>query len=148
MEIKLFGLKFLLEHLIIIGLLLLIIFSNTVCGCSKVSFSEGFNMIFQNKREGMEPMETTLHTGSEEYAAAKSAHEASGAPLKEIGDINEMEADSVLDDEKLFIFGKTKFLPECCPNSYSTGAGCACMTSKQKKLLYTRGGNRPTNYVF
>jgi hypothetical protein len=42
---------------------------------------------------------------------------------------------------QLFMFANTNFKPECCPNTYSTGAGCACMTMGQYNYLINRGGN-------
>ena len=42
---------------------------------------------------------------------------------------------------EMLLFANTPFKPECCPNTYSTGGGCACMTNSQVNLLNTRGGN-------
>jgi hypothetical protein len=39
------------------------------------------------------------------------------------------------------IFDKTKFSPKCCPNTYSTSEGCACITMPQYNYLKERGGN-------
>ncbi len=46
-----------------------------------------------------------------------------------------------LPEGELFMFANTPFKPECCPNTYSTGSGCACMTSNQYNYLITRGSN-------
>lgn len=46
-----------------------------------------------------------------------------------------------LPEGEMFMFANTNFKPECCPNTYSTGSGCACMTGKQYNYLVTRGGN-------
>lgn len=35
-----------------------------------------------------------------------------------------------------------KFSPKCCPSTYSTDKGCACLTDKTKKLISGRGSNR------
>ena len=35
----------------------------------------------------------------------------------------------------------TKFSPECCPSSYTTGQGCACISDRVKKHIGSRGGN-------
>jgi len=32
--------------------------------------------------------------------------------------------------------------PECCPSAYSGDGGCICMTSEERKIAMTRGGNR------
>jgi hypothetical protein len=42
---------------------------------------------------------------------------------------------------ELLMFANTPFKPECCPNTYSTGSGCACMTVGQYNYLINRGGN-------
>jgi hypothetical protein len=46
-----------------------------------------------------------------------------------------------LPEGELNMFATTKFKPECCPNTYSTGSGCACMTIDQYKYLRNRGSN-------
>jgi hypothetical protein len=46
-----------------------------------------------------------------------------------------------LPEGELFMFANTPFKPECCPNTYSNGSGCACMTSNQYNYLITRGSN-------
>jgi hypothetical protein len=42
---------------------------------------------------------------------------------------------------EMLLFAKTPFKPECCPNTYSTSKGCACMTGSQYNYLIARGGN-------
>ena len=39
------------------------------------------------------------------------------------------------------LFANTPFSPQCCPNVYSNGSGCACMTTKQYNYLQNRGNN-------
>ena len=46
-----------------------------------------------------------------------------------------------LPEDELVMFASTPFKPECCPNTYSTSTGCACMTGQQYNYLVTRGGN-------
>jgi hypothetical protein len=46
-----------------------------------------------------------------------------------------------LPEGELFMFASTPFKPECCPNTYSTSQGCACMTGPQYNWLVQRGGN-------
>jgi len=46
-----------------------------------------------------------------------------------------------LPEGELDMFATTEFKPECCPNSFSTSMGCACMTNQQLKYLNNRGGN-------
>ena len=46
-----------------------------------------------------------------------------------------------LPEGEMLMFANTPFKPECCPNTYSTGNGCACMTPAQYGHLVSRGGN-------
>jgi hypothetical protein len=46
-----------------------------------------------------------------------------------------------LPEGQLLMFANTPFKPECCPNAYSNGSGCACMTTNQYNYLISRGGN-------
>jgi hypothetical protein len=46
-----------------------------------------------------------------------------------------------LREGELDMFATTQFKPECCPNSFSSSEGCACMTNQQLKYLHGRGGN-------
>ena len=46
-----------------------------------------------------------------------------------------------LPEGEMLLFANTPFKPECCPNSFSTSSGCACMTTDQYNYLTLRGGN-------
>jgi hypothetical protein len=46
-----------------------------------------------------------------------------------------------LPEGEMSLFANTQFKPECCPNTYSTSTGCACMTTDQYNYLVMRGGN-------
>ncbi len=39
------------------------------------------------------------------------------------------------------MFANTPFKPECCPNTFSTSEGCACMDMQQYNMLVSRSGN-------
>jgi hypothetical protein len=45
-------------------------------------------------------------------------------------------------DNEMAFFDKTVFRPDCCPSTYTSSSGCACMTPEQMKFLGQRGGNR------
>ena len=49
---------------------------------------------------------------------------------------------------ELVFFDKTKFSPECCPSTYSTGEGCVCASPEQMQYLNQRGGNRTLTSVY
>ena len=44
--------------------------------------------------------------------------------------------------DKLTMFDDSKFKPECCPSTYSSSKGCACIDGEEEKMLDTRGGNK------
>ena len=46
-----------------------------------------------------------------------------------------------LPEGQLFFFKDTKFNPSCCPSTYTSSIGCACMSKKQFQHLTQRGGN-------
>jgi len=42
---------------------------------------------------------------------------------------------------EMYMFATTQFKPECCPNTFTSSTGCACMTVDQYQYLLDRGGN-------
>ena len=46
-----------------------------------------------------------------------------------------------LPEGQMFFFKDTKFTPSCCPSTYTSSIGCACMSKKQFQYLTGRGGN-------
>ena len=46
-----------------------------------------------------------------------------------------------LPEGQLFFFNNTKFDSECCPATYSSSRGCACLSQPQYNHLMMRGGN-------
>lgn len=66
----------------------------------------------------------------------------SAIPNSDINSISSRPPQPIpLPEGELDLFAKTQFKPECCPNTYSTGSGCACMTIDQYKYLKNRGSN-------
>lgn len=67
----------------------------------------------------------------------------SGKPLSQgVKDFLAREPQPIPPPEgQLSMFATTPFKPECCPNTYSTSTGCACMTGQQYNWLIKRGGN-------
>lgn len=47
-----------------------------------------------------------------------------------------------------FFFDNIEFKPDCCPSTYSSSQGCACLCPQQINYLNSRGGNRtfPTQF--
>jgi hypothetical protein len=46
-----------------------------------------------------------------------------------------------LPEGQLSLFDNMPFSPKCCPNTYSSSMGCACMNSNTYNYLISRGGN-------
>ena len=42
---------------------------------------------------------------------------------------------------ELNMFANTQFKPECCPSTYTTSTGCACISNDQYSYMLSRGGN-------
>jgi hypothetical protein len=53
---------------------------------------------------------------------------------------------SCSESNQMLMFANTPFKPECCPNTYSTSTGCACMTRDQVNLLKNRGNSTYSEY--
>lgn len=53
-----------------------------------------------------------------------------------------------LPEGELAMFSDNKFDPDCCPATYTSSSGCACIAPEQMSYLNQRGGNRtlPTDY--
>jgi hypothetical protein len=58
-----------------------------------------------------------------------------------------------LPEGEMFFFKDTKFSSQCCPGTYSSSLGCACLSKPQVNYLTTRAGNhtiptgRKTSYI-
>ena len=46
------------------------------------------------------------------------------------------------DDTPLYAFSNNKQSADCCPSAFSGDLGCVCLTSEQKAMFGSRGGNR------
>ena len=143
MTIEILGMKFRVLYLIAIAVLMFFIFTNILtctCKLSSNQMMEGLKMITGKKREGMEVK--GYNDATPKYGDAVAAHETADiSGSKKNIDMEQAESDRALDEEKMFVFSNTKFLPECCPSAYSTGQGCACISDRIKDHIGTRGGN-------
>jgi hypothetical protein len=145
MDISILGLKVSVEVLILIGIIYLILIGHTVGGCCKVS----------TKKEGFTPANTNYgessnYTLGNNYKRINTYNWGQpsmvvtpGKPLSSaVQKILDREPQPVpLPEGQMLMFATTPFKPECCPNTYSNGSGCACMTTKQYNYLIERGGN-------
>lgn len=51
-------------------------------------------------------------------------------------------------ENTMYYFQDNKFKPECCPATYSSSTGCACLSEDQVEYLNERGGNRTLTSYF
>ena len=36
----------------------------------------------------------------------------------------------------------SKYMPECCPSTYTTSNGCLCYLNNEREIINSRGGNK------
>ena len=163
-SIIIFGQKFRLEVLILIGAVCLFIFGNTCYSCLSIKgVGMGKNSLGYSKFEAFGGM---YGSGGPSLGAATGGGSAAfgsdtykvdtakwgdpslvvtaGQPVSQgVQDILDREPQPVpLREGELNMFETTPFKPECCTgSSYSASTGCACMTANQYNYLVTRGGN-------
>jgi len=161
MDISVLGYKLNLEILILIGIIYLILVGHTFCGCCNMrglreglthqkkikshmgSKTEGFTGANTNYGESSLYSLTNDNKVNTASWMAPNMSVVPGQPLsagvKAI--LNRKPQPVPLPEGEMLLFANTPFKPECCPNSFSTGSGCACMTTEQYNYLTLRGGN-------
>jgi len=141
MELNLLGYKINLEVLILMALIYLIMLGHTLWGCScRSNRMEGFTSLDNSAKYTLGDNNTQIDTSS--WMMANLTNSPGQAKSKGAQDILNRPAQPVpLPEGEMVMFATTEFKPECCPNTYSTGSGCACMTVNQYNHLANRGGN-------
>jgi len=153
------------EILILIGILYLIIFSHSICSCTKIDITEEFDTLDRflgNKNwwKKNTPMEGFVGANTN-YGESSKFSVAGNKPVNTSswfspnlvvtpGQKPSAGVKAFLDRKpqpvplppgEMLMFSNTPFKPECCPNTYSNSTGCACMTGEQYNYLITRGSN-------
>lgn len=169
MDLSIGSYKCRLEICLLIVIISWILFGHLFCSCSRVGMMEGFEIgkkiindiskkekfgikYRDRKREGFKNISTGFSfANSKENTYYKDPSTWSSPNLVYSGGaVSNSDANSILNRPKqpiplpegeLDMFATTPFKPECCPNTYSTGSGCACMTVDQYKYLRNRGSN-------
>lgn len=137
MEMKLFGMQCRLEIIIISLIVGAILGCHLLCSCSKISFKEGMALMGASTDWQMgEGQSTSWQNKANQYASSMGYSEQrskysqySGTPVP-------------LPEGQMFMFADNKFKPECCPSTYTSSTGCACITQEQVDYINQRGGNR------
>lgn len=154
MELSIGSYKCRVEIIIAIVVIFWIMFGHVLCSCSRISFSEGMELLKKTK-EGFTGANNTAM--GPEFAGAKtpdyimnpstwamptltySPGTRPDAGVKAIWDRPKQPIP--LPEGEMDMFATTEFKPECCPNAYSSSTGCACMTMDQYSALRQRFGN-------
>ena len=144
MNFNFLGVNFNVELLILICVIYLILVVNTLGSCCKLSNKESFTPANTNYGE------SKLYSISDPTPPINPASWNTPNMVITPGQPISKGAQQILDRPKqpiplpegqMMLFADTEFKPQCCPNTYSTGAGCACMTVDQLNYLNARGGN-------
>jgi hypothetical protein len=145
---KFLGFKFRIEIVILCLLLGMLIHALLFCGCSKITYSEGFQIIGSALGSKMgENINSSVHNFEQKIGTS--------LPFRS-QDHDSYNSSFVSPENSLNYFADTQFKPECCGSTYSanggllrengtTIGGCACMSKKQIDYINTRGGNRTLN---
>jgi hypothetical protein len=169
MDINLFGFKFNLGILILIGVVYLIMVGHTIGGCCNMPLiMEGLSNMNSSDSDEDKKKLAMMKKSKEGFAGANTNYGQSsqyslgnykpvdtsswgqptmtvtpGKPLSKAVKkfMNRPEQPVPLPEGEMLMFANTKFAPEFCPNTYSNSSGCAAMTSQQFNFLKNRGGN-------
>jgi hypothetical protein len=145
MDISIGSYSFRLEIMILIIVVFWIMFGNLLCGCCRVSVFEAMSTIVKKGKEGFaNPNRPTMGTqfgDSKTQGYIMNPSLWSSPSLSNNSPVNRPKQPIPLPKDEMLMFATTDFKPECCPNTYSSSTGCACMTVDQFKYLDERGGN-------
>lgn len=142
MEMTVFGYKVKLEILVLFGIL--IIACSTTCGCCNFyKLMEGFSSANKSYADSSSySLSGSGAVDTSSWSMPDLTTVAGKSPGKGVQDILNRPSQPVpLPEGEMLMFANTEFKPECCPNTYSNGSGCACMTVNQYNSLIHRGGN-------
>jgi len=142
MELKLLGQSFRLEIILLCLILGTLVFMVTTCSCFKMSFTE----TFENAQEGlsnMAPLNDQIMADSSNSWANKAKEYAGSMGYESVLQSQKNHVGTAVPlEDTMLIFKDNKFKPECCPSTYTTSTGCACVSTNQTQYLNQRGGNR------
>jgi hypothetical protein len=166
MEISIGSYKLRVEILVLIVIVFWVLFGHLLCSCCRVSLREGLEMAKDAvKKDDNKPSvpvkEGFVGSNNAAYGPEFATSKDSGVIMPPSqwnmpnltyspGTVPDAGVKSILDrpqqpvplpEGELDMFATTDFKPECCPNTYSSSTGCACMTTAQFEYLNLRGSN-------
>ena len=117
---------------------------NSTSGSSKKSAAtEGFSGANTNYGESASyPLNQTTYLDTSKWGAP-SLTIIPGKPIPKAAQaiIDRPNQSLPLPEGQLSLFDNMPFSPECCPNTFSSSMGCACMNSQTYNFLIQRGMN-------
>lgn len=144
MNLSIGGFKVRVEVLVLVAVVCFLIFSQSAVACSScdkegfTSHGSGFKVSdFSGYSLGDNTPVDTSKWGVPSLVLKKGEKPSEGAQAI----LNRPPQSVPLPEGQMAMFANTEFKPECCPNTYSNGSGCACMTVNQYNYLVSRGGN-------
>jgi hypothetical protein len=164
-EVSIGSYKILAVHLAAAIFLIWIIFGHAMCSCCRTNIFEGFTEELNEKEiekeketEKEETMQTFknldegfannsnatfgpsyLSNSESTFVIDPSKWSYSGGATPSASKPNYQSQSQ--DSSQMNIIENMKFAPECCPSSYSSSQGCACMSDDAINFLASRGGN-------
>jgi len=144
MNLSIGGIKIRVEVLILIAAASFLIFTQTTWACSTCDAGkEGFygGALKTNEFKAFDLGDNTP-VDTSKWGMPSLVVTPGEKPGAGVQNILDRPYQSVpLPEGQMSMFANTEFKPECCPNAYSNGSGCACMTVNQYNYLVSRGGN-------
>ena len=117
---------------------------NSTSGSSKkTAATEGFSGANTNYGESASyPLNQTTYLDTSKWGAP-SLTIIPGKPIPKAAQaiIDRPNQSLPLPEGQLSLFDNMPFSPECCPNTFSSSMGCACMNSQTYNFLIQRGMN-------
>ena len=137
MELKILGFSCRLEIIIISLVVGFILGSHLLCSCSRIGLQEGMSIMgtafdYEMGQDSPNSWTNKANKYSHEMGYSSSQSKWSqnkGTPVP-------------LPEGQMAMFAGNEFKPECCPSTYSSSTGCACISQEQVDYLNQRGGNR------
>jgi hypothetical protein len=151
MHITIFGFKLDVQLIILACVIYSIMVCSTICGCCKKSAVDTIKIVSSTAKEGFtnninqmgghnsEPH--TLGSDSVDSSTWGAADFSSMSTPDSVKFLNRPEQTVPIPEGQMSFFDTTKFSLDCCPNTYSTSSGCACMTLDQQQYLRSRGNS-------
>ena len=144
MELKIFGQSCRLEIIIVCLAIGFVLGGHLLCSCSKVGVQEGMAVMGATLDWSMGDDVTNSWTNKAEQYSNDMGYSSTQSKW------SQYKGTAVpLPEGQMFMFADNEFKPECCPSTYSSSTGCACITQEQVNYINQRGGNRsmaPSEY--